>query len=221
MPASSGRTLIHSVTTTKRVDVSGAFPRQQVSYIGKAANVVPIWPYGFDASVPKDKLGIGLSLWGNSDSKVALLTAMGDGEDNRIDLQEGEFALYHPPSGSKLHFKFDGSIEVKAGVSTILISPTIGVQITTPPGLPFIISGDAIITGSLTVGTTLDVTEEATIGTTLGVTGAATVGTTLGVTGATTLAAVTSSGKDIGSTHTHSGSATAPSGIVSDTGTPV
>ena len=43
----------------------------------------------------------------------------------------------------------------------------------------------------------------------------------LTVTGSTALAAVTSNGTDIGDTHTHAGSATAPTGAVSPTGAPV
>jgi hypothetical protein len=53
------------------------------------------------------------------------------------------------------------------------------------------------------------------------ITGNVTITGNLTVTGSTVLAGITSNGKNVGDTHTHGGSPTAPTGPVSNTGVPV
>ena len=150
----------------------GQTPTQQVTYMGKVANVVPWMPYGFAASVPPDKLGIGLSILGNSDSSVYLPGS--PGEDPTM--AEGEVAFYHPTTGSKIHMRADGSIDILAGTVTATLSASGGVTIT-PGSAPVTIAGDLTVTGAFINS------------------GAS----------ATLPAVVTSGAKAIGATHTHGG----------------
>lgn len=124
---------------------------------------------------------------------------------------------------SFISIKADGSIEVETptkvtvtgGTEVIVDAPIVTVNASTSvtvtsPLTTFV--GNVIVTGLLTTGT-LAVTS---------VTTPAQFDGDLQVDGATTLSAtVTSNGKDLSDTHTHNGSATAPSGPVSDTGTVV
>ena len=125
----------------------GQTPTQQVTYMGKAANVVPWMPYGLAASVPPDKLGVGLSILGNSDSSVYLPGS--PGEDPTLAV--GETALYHPATGSKVHMRADGSIDILAGTVTATLTAAGGVTIT-PGSAPVTIAGDLTVTGATVLG---------------------------------------------------------------------
>lgn len=199
------RTLIRwGVTTlTRRGGSGGETPIQQISFMDKGQDAVPWLPYGLAASVPPEKLAVVLAMLANSDSSVFLPGSPGEDPE----LAETEVALYHPPTGSKLHFLANGDALVEAQGQRILLSAA-GVTITPASGLPVTVDGDLVVTGDVGAASA-------------GIVGPATVGGTLGVTGATTLGAVTAGGKDIGATHTHGGSPTAPTGPVSNTGVPV
>ncbi len=125
----------------------GQTPTQQVTYMGKVANVVPWMPYGLGASVPPDELAVALSILGNSDSSVALPSSIG--QDPTLAL--GETAFYHPATGSKVHMRADGSIDMLAGAVTITLTAAGGVTIT-PGSSPVTIAGDLTVTGATTLG---------------------------------------------------------------------
>ena len=103
-------------------------------------------------------------------------------------------ALYHPPTGSKIHLLKDGSIALTAGAASIVLTATGGILLT-PGTAPVTVAGDLVVTGGATV----------------------TGSTTLG-------AVVTSSAKDISLTHTHlAGSLmdSVPLAVTGTTGIPV
>lgn len=157
-------------------DESTTFAQQQVEYLGKTADAVIIFPYGFHAVAPADTLGLLFAQMGNPEA----LIRMPGFDRNRPTMVAGEVAVYHPGTGSVILFKADGSVSVTSVVGVNVSAPAVS------------ITGNATITGNLTV------------------TGITTLGT-----------AVTSNGKNIGDTHTHVGSPTAPTGVQSNTGVPV
>ncbi len=154
---------------SRRVSGAGKPPTQQVSYMDQVANVSLWTPYGFDAAVPPDKLALLLSILGNPDNQVGLMGSPGEGPA----LEDTEVAVYHPPTGSKIHFLKDGSITIVSGSTSITMTVAGGIKIT-PGATPLTVDGDLVVTG------------------TLAVTGASTLG-----------AAVTAGGVNIGSTHGH------------------
>lgn len=127
--------MIHWSSTTRGVDEAGSYPLQQVTYLGKTANVTPWWPYGYDASVPVNHIGLTLAVLANSDSKVALFGSPGQGPKKA----SGEVAWFHPPTGSKIHFLANGDILLETETQVTVTAPKMT------------ISGDVTIAGDLTV----------------------------------------------------------------------
>lgn len=147
------------------------FPDQQAVALGRAGDYTVIFPYGHSCNLPDDALLL----------EIAPGIAIPVTVSRPTDAARGEVALFHPVTNSRMIFKNDGNIDVKAPGSVVNVeAETVNM------------TGDLNVAGDLTV------------------TGSTTLGST-----------VTSNGKDISDTHTHSGSPTAPSGPVSDTGTPV
>ena len=112
---------------------SADFPIQQVSYLGKTGNAVVWFPYGVHASIPEDQGGNGslalmLSMRGNAEERVVL---PGSPQKRPMTLAPGELAVYHPPTGSLIHFRASGDVDITA------------------PNLNVV--GDVTITGDLTV----------------------------------------------------------------------
>lgn len=105
--------LIRSIARLARVtragDDSGDFPIAQVGYMGKVGDAVMWFPYGIHANVREDELAIILSMQGNPEARVALA---GSPTSRPHPIEVGEFVVYHPPSGSKIHFKANGDVEV-------------------------------------------------------------------------------------------------------------
>lgn len=171
-------------TSLERVAATGKVALQQVAYLGKVVNATTWTPYGFDSSPPKDKLALLFAILGNPDNQVALVGSPGEGPK----LALGEVVIFHPGSGSKIHFLKDGSIQAVSGVTSLKMAPSGGITII-PGSAPVTVSGDLAVTGDLSV------------------TGTATLGNAT-VLGTTTLgAAVTSAGTNIGSTHVHAAGA--------------
>lgn len=101
--------LLRLCRISKIGDDAGRYPVQQVSYLGKQGDALIWLPYGVHANIPPDKLAVMLALHGNAEARVAL---PGSPTDRPASLAEGEVAFYHPPTGSIIHFKANGDIEV-------------------------------------------------------------------------------------------------------------
>lgn len=177
------RTMIRwGATTLARVGGSeGELPVQQVEFMGKTSDTLAWTPYGFAASVPPDKLSVLLSILGNSDSTVSLSGSPGEDPE----MAGGECALYHPPTGSKVHMRADGSIDLIAGAASIILTAAGGILLT-PGGSPVTIAGALVVQGVSTFEDDATFDQDATV------TGSSILGAT-----------VTSNGKDISDTHTH------------------
>lgn len=116
-------------------DDTGQFPVQQITYMNKAANAVMWFPYGFHANVPPERLALLFSILGNAEARVAF---PGSPED-RPTLETGEVVIFHPPSGSKIHFKTSGDIELVTTTKVKVDAPVAE------------FTGDVDITGDLDV----------------------------------------------------------------------
>lgn len=187
MPSSKKLIQWAATSLRRRGGSGGETPVQQVSHLGKASNSVPWFPYGFDANVPPNELSVLLGLLGR-DSRAHLPGSPGKAPATQL----GEVVVFHPTTGSKVHFLQDGSIQVVAGLASVVVTATGGITLN-PGAVPVTINGDLVVTGSITAAS-------------VAASGGVTIGTTLAVTGATTLGAVvTSGGTNISGTHVHSG----------------
>lgn len=164
----------------------GQFPTQQMTYLGKVADGITVFPYGFHANVTADVLALMFSVQGLPENRLA----MPFNTKKRPKLAAGEVAFFHPPTMSFIIGRANGDLDIETGDGGT--------------GNVNINCKQANVTASESV--TLD-TPETTITGNLTVTGDTTLSST-----------VTSGGKDISDTHTHTGSPTAPSGPVSNTG---
>lgn len=108
-----------------RVTIVGSddkeFPFQQVSYLGKAGNAVMWFPYGFHANIPVDTLGLIVGVGGNSEARVML---PGSPKERIKPLAAGEIVVYHPSTGTKIHFKADGNININTIKTLNVIAAT-------------------------------------------------------------------------------------------------
>lgn len=199
----SSKTIQWGATSLARVRDAGNFAVQQLKHLGKGSKSVPWFPYGYDASVPTNVLSVILGVLG-LDSKVHL---PGTPPAQVPEIEVGEVVVFHPTTGSKVHFLANGDVQVEAGLASVTIAAAAGsVTVNAPTGLT--INGNVVVNGSIT-----------TVG------GGVTIGTTLAVTGASTLGAtVTAGGTNIGQTHAHSAgtyldSVAAP--VTGTSGTPI
>jgi phage gp45-like len=161
----------------------------QIEYLGKTANCLLVFPYGLDANPGPDALTLLLAAQGASGAKLGIAD---DPQNRPKNLANGEVALYHPGSGSLLHFRESGDLDIdtiKGAQGNVNINAdTVNLTVT----------NSVEVAGDLNVSGDFDVTGDTSLG-----------------------ANVTSNGKDISDTHAHIGSASAPSGPVTNTGVPV
>lgn len=205
------KNLIKNIVRWARITKAGSddqqFATQQMEYLGKVADGIIVFPYGIHGNVPPDSLALMFAAQGNPDNRAAIAWTPKD----RPKLAEGEVAFYHPPTGAFIIWRASGDLDIETGnkgganinIKCNQANITAAESVTVD-------TVDATIKASSTV--TVD-SPESTF------TGNVTIDMDLDVTGATTLSStVTSTGKDISDTHTHTGSATAPSGPQVNTG---
>ena len=212
--------IIRRAIVTLAGEDSGDFPVQQIKYLDKPGNCEMISPYGHHANLPANNecLVTTWSVQGQEDSRVGL------GYTPKLrpkNLPEGEVVFYHPTAKSRVQFKNNGDIEIDA------TGDNGSVIFTIKKDLNITISGDANITVAGNAGIDVSGTSTVTCPTTnwagdINIDGSLDITQNIDVAGATTLSAtVTSNGKDISDTHKHGGSATAPNGPITNTGTVV
>lgn len=187
------KNLIKYGKVAKSADNSNQFPTQQISYKGKTVEAFSLFPYGLYANMDSsDTLGLIFEVDASSDNKAFL----GHTPFKRPkDLNEGEVSLYHPGTGVfiKLSSK---KVEINGGGEGEVVvntkSATINSDTTVINSTSSVVKGDLTVEGDFVN------------------TGSASFTTN-----------ITSNGKNIGATHSHTGSPTAPSGPISPTGVPV
>jgi len=193
------------------------FPVQQVTYLGKTADIEIITPYGMHANLPADNETF-VTMWtvaGQEDYRVG----MGYTPKRRPkNLPEGEVVFYHPLTQSRVQFKNNGDIEIEStgDNGSAIVTVKKDLTITIGGDASITVAGDALLDVSGTSTVNCPTTEWTG---NINLTGSLDITAKLDVAGATTLSAtVTSNGKDISDTHKHTGSPTAATGPVSNTG---
>jgi len=105
------KSLLRWARTTREGDDSKDFPVQQVGYLAKVGDSLMWFPYGMHANVPVDELVLMVSMQGNPEARVSI---PGSPKKRVKPLASSEVVFFHPNTGSKLHFKANGDIEIEA-----------------------------------------------------------------------------------------------------------
>ena len=103
------RSLLRWARVTRAGDDTKDFPVQQVSYLAKVGDTVMWFPYGMHANIPADELVLMVSMQGNPEARVSI---PGSPQKRVKPLAASEVVFFHPDTGSKLHFKANGDIEI-------------------------------------------------------------------------------------------------------------
>ena len=111
MASSSGviKRLLRWGKVSRDGDDAENYPVQQVTYLGKVGDALMWFPYGYHAVVPDDTLAFLASMQGNSEARVGFPGS----PTLRPRITSPEVVVYHPPTGSKIHFRANGDIEVE------------------------------------------------------------------------------------------------------------
>lgn len=101
--------MIKQAFITLVTDDASEYPQAQVGYEGKASYVTRMSPYGLCTNPPNGSLAVLMSVSGQESVKYALIDDM----VNRFkNLKEGEVALFNYMSGTYVHFKENGDMDV-------------------------------------------------------------------------------------------------------------
>ena len=107
--------MFRNILRLARITKAGAddkqLPEQQLSYLGKVANSVMSFPYGYHGNMPPDFLALIGSVQGHADNRVVI----GCLPKKRPTLVEGECAFYHPPTDAFIIWRADGSLDIETG----------------------------------------------------------------------------------------------------------
>ncbi len=144
------RTLIRWGSVSRETDDTDRYPVRQVSYLGKAALVTMLEPYGFHANVPVETLTLLLNILANPDAKVGLPSS----GNQRPALAKGEVAFYHPGSSAQVLLQED-AVTISAAGATIQIDAQGAITATPASGELFTVSGDLTVTGVTALGATV------------------------------------------------------------------
>lgn len=163
-------------------------PVQQVEYMGKAVDVVLLMPYGSHANIPPDFIGTLLQISTQEQNRVVIPMSF---IERPKPIESGEVVYFHPVTGSKIHFKNNGDIDITTEDNVNVKCKNLKVTAT-----------EDIIASCVNVSVTAT-TKATVVAPAIDLTGNVVISGTLSVAGASTLAAVTSNGKNIGDTHEH------------------
>lgn len=144
--------LVRWASTTRGADDGGVLPSQQVGYLGKVGNALPWYPYGYHAVAPASELALMLCVQGMEEARVV---TPGSPEKRPRPLAETEVALYHPPTGGKIHFRAQGDLLIQVGGHSILVARGGDITVTPAAGRKLLVVGDFEVTGAATFGTTV------------------------------------------------------------------
>jgi phage gp45-like len=126
------------------------FSVQQVTYLGKTADSLIVFPYGHHANVSNDSLALMFSIASNPENRAAIAWTPND----RPDLEQNEIAIYHPFTNSLIHFKNSGDIDITGDAN---LNATV-------TGTATIDAPETTITGNVTINGNLQVDGVATLG---------------------------------------------------------
>lgn len=127
--------LLRWARITKAGSDTEQFATQQVSYLGKTANALMVFPYGVHANVPPDSLALMFSVQDSADNRAAIAWEPKD----RPTLKDTEVTFYHPPSGSLLKWDADGNLLIDNGQATVKLE-----------GDTMTLNGNLVVNGTMT-----------------------------------------------------------------------
>jgi len=87
------------------------FATQQLEYMGKVADALMVFPYGFHANISPDALVLMSAIGDDPENRAAI----GGAAKNRPTLAEGEVAFYHPPTDAFIIWRDNGDLEIETG----------------------------------------------------------------------------------------------------------
>ena len=170
------------------------YAEQQAVFLGRTGDYTIIYPYGVFCDLPADVL---LKEVGNGAAIPVTVT-------RPADTEQGEPVIFHPATNTRIIFRNNGDIDVYSKKINVMatdvnatcdnVNMNVASQIIATVPL-MTLNGNLAIIGSITATGDMNMTGNIV-----------TTGT------------VTNNGKNIGSTHRHTGSPTAPSGAISNTG---
>lgn len=102
------KSLIRLAAISRNSDDGGPAQVHQVSYMGKTGDAATWEPYGFHANAPAGSLALMVSMQGNPEARVVMPGSPSD----RPTSNPTEVNFYHPPTGSRITFKDDGTLEI-------------------------------------------------------------------------------------------------------------
>ncbi len=188
----------YAVVTNTGTD-AGDIQKQQVTYLGKVSECALINPYGHLGKPPTGSLALVANILGDEANKASITNAV---KTRRRNLKDGETGTQNHLTGTILFLDADGNL---------VIDVTNDQKITVTGNTDLTVGGNATVnvTGNATfnVGGTTDITSTGN----------------LNIDAPTTefTGRVKANGKFIDELHSHNGSATAPLGPISPTGTVV
>ena len=214
------KNIVRFAQVTGQVDNSASFPVQQMTFKGKVINVLQIFPYGIYSNISSDdSLGVMFAIDGSENNRAAISYTP---QKRPTDLEQNEVAIYHPYTNSFIKFRNNGDLEI----DTIQDGNNGNIIVNCENATVNANNDVSVVAGNAVNVDCVDATVMASSSTTLD-TPATTITGTLQVDGAiTTDSSVTAQGEVTGngvdlSTHVHTGSPTAPTGAISNTGAPV
>lgn len=174
--------LIRWALVTKAGGDAGAYPIQQITYLGKTADAVMLFPYGLHANVDGDSIGPVFVFNGTDENRGMLPTSM----TRRSKLGSGDVELYSPVSRSRVTIRANGNVEVDGA----------DVSVTASGNATVTAGGDITATASGTLNASA--ASASITAATIALNGDVTVTGGMSVSGA-----MTNAGKDVGATHGH------------------
>jgi phage gp45-like len=104
------------------------FPTHQVTYIGKNADALSWYPYGFHANPGAGALALMIAVNGDPENRVVFPGSPKERGGTLLPtpLNPGEVLVYNPTTQSFIHMKLDGGIDIEATISDINIKSSAG-----------------------------------------------------------------------------------------------
>ena len=90
------------------------FPTHQITYMGKVADCLAWFPYGFHANPGAETLALMVAANADNENRVMFPGSPKERLDELLPtpLAEGELLVFNPLTKSHIHFKADGSIDI-------------------------------------------------------------------------------------------------------------
>lgn len=107
------KNLLRYAVVTGPSDNDAAYPVQQISYQGKAADMLMLFPYGTHANVPNGALATLFAMEGDAGNKAGFAYTP---KDRPVDLEPGEVAFYHPATKTFIKLRNSGNLEIDTNV---------------------------------------------------------------------------------------------------------